>query len=341
MRASLRLLALPVCLSALAGVAILADQAKPPAADMTTAANQFLDSLDAEQKQAASFDVDSKHRAEWYFTPQQKNGQSLRQGVRLDKLNQGQRDAAMNLLKAGLSKQGFDQATTIMMLESILATLEKPGGNTRDPEWYFVSIFGTPSNSGKWGWRFEGHHLSVNFTFDQGAVTSATPLLFGANPAIVQSGPKKGLRTLPQIETLAKKLIDSLDAKQKTLAEQPEQFPEVKEGQATADVGKPVGIPAKQLNDKQEKLLRELVQAYATRLAKPLAMRELQRVDKAGFDKVKFGYHIDEKKPGKPYTYRIQGPTFVVEFLNVQSDSAGNPANHIHSAWRQLPRDFE
>lgn len=341
MRSSLRLLAVPVCISALAGVALLADQAKPPAATMTTAANQFLETLDPDTKQAATFDFDDKHRTEWYFTPQQNKGESLRKGVRLDKLNKAQQDAALNLLKAGLSNQGYEQATTIMTLESVLESIEKGKGNTRDPLWYFVSIFGTPSNSGKWGWRFEGHHLSINFTFDQGAVTSASPVLFGTNPAIVKDGPRKGLQTLPKIEKLAKKLIDSLDDKQKALAEQPEQFAEVKEGQATADVGKPIGISAGQLDDAQEKLLRELVQAYATRLAKPLAAQELQRIDKANFDKVTFGYHIANDKPGKPYTYRIQGPTFVVEFLNVQSDSAGNPANHIHSGWRQLPRDFE
>ena len=63
------------------------------------------------------------------------------------------------------------------------------------------------------------------------------------------------------------------------------------------------------------------------------------RVKAAGLDKVHFAY-AGEDKPGKPHTYRVQGPTFVIEFLNVQEDSAGNPANHIHSAWRNLAGDF-
>jgi hypothetical protein len=227
-----------------------------------------------------------------------------------------------------------------MSLESILAELEKKGAMVRNPNWYFVSVFGEPSNTGKWGWRIEGHHLSVNVTLDKGEVVSATPVVFGANPADVRDGPRKGLQTLGEIESLAKDLITSFDAEQNKVAKQAKQFPEIREGFPNAGVGAAVGIWPDKLTDEQKQMLRKLTEAYANRLPADVARAEIQRVRDAGVDKIHFAYCIEENKPGKPYTYRIQGPTFVVEFLNVQADSAGNPANHIHSGWRRLPSDF-
>lgn len=330
-----------VALSALAGAAMVANQAPPAAAGMATATDKFLATLTPEQKKKATFAYDDPQRTKWFFTPQQdKQKQPTRKGLRMEELDAKQKAAALELLKTGLSGTGYDQATTIMSLESILADLEKNGAMTRNPNWYFVSVFGEPSNTGKWGWRIEGHHLSVNVTLDKGEVVSATPVLFGANPADVRDGPKKGLQTLGEIETLAKDLIKSLDAEQVKVARQAKQFPEIKEGQATAGVGEPVGITPDKLTDEQKGMLRKLAEAYANRLPKDLARAEIQRVRDAGVEKVHFAYCVEEDKKGKPYTYRIQGPTFVVEFLNTQADSAGNPANHIHSGWRRLPSDF-
>lgn len=329
-----------VAVALLAGVAVVARQAPPPTAPMAAAAAKFLAGLDDKQKAKATFTFDDPHREKWYFTPQQANGRPTRKGVRLDELTADQKTAAMDLLKAGLSARGYDQATTIMSLESVLADLEKNGGNVRKSDWYFVSVFGDPSTTGAWGWRIEGHHLSVNFTLDKGAVVAATPLLFASNPADVREGPRKGLRTLPEIEDLAKELIASLTPDQDALARQAKQFPEIKEGQPNAAVGRPVGVPAAKLSDAQKATLKSLTDAYADRLPTDVAQVEKRRVADAGADAVYFGYCRDDAKKGKPYTYRVQGPTFVVEFLNVQADSAGNPANHIHSGWRRLPIDF-
>ncbi len=329
-----------VAVALLAGVAVVARQAQPPTLPMARAAATFLAGLDDKQKAKATFAFNDPHREKWYFTPQQANKQPLRKGVRLDELSAEQKAAAMELLKAGLSARGYDQATTIMSLEQVLADLEKNGANTRNPAWYFVSIFGDPSATGAWGWRVEGHHLSVNFTLDKGAVVAATPLLFASNPAEVRQGARKGLRTLPEIEDIAKELIASFSPEQDAVARQAEQFPDIKEGQPGAGVGKPVGIPAAKLSDAQKSTLKALTDAYADRLPADVARAEKQRVTAAGADAVTFGYCREDAKKGKPYTYRVQGPTFVVEFLNVQADSAGNPANHIHSGWRRLPVDF-
>lgn len=324
----------------MAGLTLVAQQDQPTAAKMADSASQFLASLTPEQKAKAQFGFDSPERVNWNFVPlQDKDRNPTRKGVRFEELNDAQKKKALALLRTSLSEQGYEQATTIVSLESILADLEKSGAMVRNPNWYFVSIFGDPSNTGKWGWRFEGHHLSVNFTLDKGVVVSPTPLTFGANPAEIKSGPNKGKRTLPGIEDKAKELIQSLTDEQKAVARQAKQFDEIAQA-PKAKVGPPVGLPASKLTDAQKATLWKLIEEYAHRLPADLAAAELKRVQDAGYDKVFFGYCIEEDKPGKPYTYRIQGPTFLVEFLNVQGDSARNPANHIHSAWRHLPADF-
>src|SRR5262249_47190048 len=149
----------------------------------------------------------------WNFVPLEdtKTKTPTRKGLRMEEMTEAQKKTTLELLRAGTSSTGFEKATTIMSLESILADLEKGRNFTRSPGWYFVSLFGTPSKTGRWGWRIEGHHLSINFTLDGGKVIGATPYFFGANPAVVKGGPKDGLRTLPEAEDPARELIQSLD----------------------------------------------------------------------------------------------------------------------------------
>jgi len=341
MRSTLSRVALfAVVASTFAGFIIYAEQTKPGGAEMAKQANKLLASFNVEEKKAATFALDDPHRAAWWFTPQQKDRQSTRKGLRLDKMNADQQAGVLELLKLGLSGKGYEQATTIMSLEALLHQLEGgKGANTRNPNWYFLSIFGEPSNTGLWGWRIEGHHLSVNITLDKGEVISATPLLFGVNPADVKDGPKKGLRVTPEIEDAAKELIASLTEAQNKTAKQAKQLPEINEGKAEAGVGDPIGVTASELTMDQRKVLRKLIEAYANRLPEEIAAGEIKKAN-ASFDKIQFAYCVEADKPGKPYTYRVQGPSFVIEFLNVQADASKNPANHIHSGWRSLPRDF-
>jgi hypothetical protein len=258
----------------------------------------------------------------------------------MTRMTADQKTAAMALLKSGLSQKGFEQATTILTLEGLLADLEgAKGAMVRNTGWYFVSVFGEPGAAGKWGWRFEGHHLSVNYTLDKGEVVSATPLLFASNPADVKAGDKKGLRALPDIEDHARALIKSLDDKQDKAARQGKDFKEINEGNPKAEVGNPVGIPAADLTAAQRDTLQKLLAAYTERMPADIAEGEQKRVKAAPPGKIFFAYS-GSPEPGKPYTYRVYGPDFVVEFLNVQADSARNPANHIHSAWRRLPVDL-
>lgn len=337
----LRFAAFALTLAGIAAVALVGNTApETTGGKMSDAANKFLASLTPEQKKKATFDFNDPHRTKWFFTPQQEGKKFTRKGVRLEEMTPEQKKAALELLKSGLSAKGYEQATGIIGLEGMLAELEGgKGAMVRNTGWYFVSIFGEPSNTGKWGWRVEGHHLSVNYTLDKGEVVAGAPMLFGANPADVKAGAKKGLRTLPDIEDHARALIKSLNADQDKVAKQPKAFPEIKEGQPKADVGAPVGITADKLTADQKGTLVKLLQAYTDRMPEDLAAGEMKKVKATPDAKLFFAYS-GSATPGERYTYRIQGPEFVVEFLNTQNDSAKNPANHIHSAWRRLPVDF-
>lgn len=327
-------------LAGLTGVAYVAQQTEPAGAKMAAAADKFLGTLSPELKARATFAFDDKERLNWHFIPlQDKDRKTTRKGVGLGDLSPPQRQAALNLVKAGLSQDGFDKALTIMSLEAILNDLEKKGAMVRNPEWYFFSVFGTPGSAGKWGWRVEGHHLSLNFTIHDGKVVSTTPSVFASNPATVKAGDKKGLRALPEAEDLARELFQALNEEQKKIAHQPKPFEEIAGKTIAPKVGDPKGLAAGQMTEAQRGLLRKLVESYANRMAPEVAAAKLAAVQQAGFDKVHFAY-TGKAESGQEHTYRVQGPSFVIEYLNVQKDSAGNPANHIHSGWRTLKGDF-
>jgi hypothetical protein len=186
----------------------------------------------------------------------------------------------------------------------------------------------------------EGHHLSLNFTVDRGRVTGATPFFFGANPADVKAGPRKGLRTLPETEDAALELFAALDDDQRKVARHARQFPEVEEAKPAPGVNTPVGLPAGRMTGAQRAILQRLLEGYAARMPPEVGRAELAKVREAGLENVLVAFAREDDKPGRPYTYRVHGPTFLIEFLKVQSDSANNPANHIHSVWRTLPSDF-
>ena len=333
-------LALPV-LALVVSLAYVAQSNESAGAKMTGAADKFLGSLNGDQKGKAAVDFDDKERFNWHFTPYQDGAKKPKhRGLPLEEMNKEQKEAALALLRAGTSGEGYERATTIMSLETILLDLEKGGGPTRNPGNYFFTVFGTPSKTAAWGWRVEGHHLSLNFTLDKGKVVSATPAFFGANPAVYIAGPKKGQEVLPEAEDYAKDLVKSLDDDQKKVAYQKEPFPEIEEAAKTpTKVGEPKGLAAAKMTEKQRDLLQKLLQGYADRMPPDVAKVEMDRVKDAGIDKVHFAYQGGLAQ-GEKHTYRVQGPTFVIEFLNVQEDSAKNPANHIHSGWRSLKGDF-
>lgn len=308
---------------------------------MAAAATRFLESLSPEQKARASFSFDDKERLNWHYIPleDKKSGKATRKGLPLEAMNVKQKAAALELLRAGTSDSGYTKATNIINFETMLAEHEKGASWTRNPGWYFVSIFGEPSKRGRWGWRIEGHHLALNFVIDQDKVVSASPAFFGTNPATVKDGPKKGYRNLAKAEDLARELFNSLDEEQKKTAHQPRHFPQIEGRNPVLKVGKPVGLPAAKMTEKQRILLVQLIQSYADRLPSDVAKAEMDQVKEGGVEKIYFGYS-GGNRIGQPHTYRVQGPTFLIDFNCEQTDSLNNPGNHIHSVFRNLRRDF-
>ena len=311
---------------------------------MADAAARLLNSLTAEQRQQASFAFAADERTHWHFIPTE---MFPRKGLLVRSMTEPQRALAYALLKAGLSQRGYLTATSIIDLETVLKALEAaqraagpqpPRGTVleRDPEKYFFSIFGTPSAKDTWGWRVEGHHVSLHFTVVNGTLVASSPSFFGSNPAEVRDGPKKGLRILGAEEDAARALLQSLDASQRAKAIMDATAPGDMVTMANVNISplSPSGLGADAMTAGQRDLLMKLLDVYIGKMAADIAEDRLARVRKAGVEKVAFAW-AGETERGKKHYYRVQGPTFLIEYDNTQNDG-----NHIHSVWRDFDGDF-
>jgi hypothetical protein len=314
-----------------------------PGPAMTDAATKFLGTLTEEQRKTAIVEYDSPKRVDWHFIPKDQ-----RKGLQIRDMNPAQRAAAHALLRSALSQIGNDKAVKIMSLEAILRELEsrkEKKGPLRDPERYYFTIFGQPSATSKWGLSVEGHHLSLNFVVENGRVVSSTPTVYGANPAIVMSevsgGQPKGTRVLAKEEERAFELLASLTPEQRKTAVINAKAPgDVRgAGEAQPSTEPPVGLAASQMTPDQVKTLNALIESYTENLPDQVAQERWSAIRAAEFSKIQFAW-AGADKPGVGHYYRVQGPTFVIEFVNTQPDSAGNTANHIHSFWRDMRGDF-
>lgn len=306
------------------------------AATMAKNANAFLESLSAEQKARAAFPFEGEERLRWHFIP---NEMFPRKGLMIKDMNETQRRLAHNLLRSGLSARGYTKVTSIIELEDILKVVEAGGKFARNKEEYLFSIFGTPAAKGNWGWRVEGHHISLRFAVVNGAVSgdvSSSPMFLGTNPAEVQDGAKKGLRVLADEEDAARALLMALPADLQK--------------QAIANAVAPGDILTMNKNDiaplpdqgvlyaampaRQQALLMRLIEVYTGNMETDLAAARMTRLKNAGLDKIRFAW-LGETEKGKKHYYSIQGPTFLIEYDNTQ-----NNGNHIHSVWRDFNGDF-
>ena len=299
--------------------------------EMADAATKFLGSLKPEQAAKASFKLKDDERQNWHFIPKARNGLTIKD------MTEDQRKLAMKLLRSGLSDHGYGKATNIMSLETILREIEGPNSRmTRDPELYYISVFGKPDAKGTWGWRVEGHHLSVNYTIVKGEYVAGTPSFMGTNPADVKAGPRKGLRALGDEEDRGRELIKALNPEQREQA--------IFEKVALRDIVtmaekrvKPLeqkGIAAAKLNADQKQKLLALVKAYVERNRPELAREDLRKINEAGIDKLSFAWAGGIEK-GEGHYYRVQGPTFLLEYDNTQNNN-----NHIHAVYRDFENDF-
>ncbi|HYW30491.1 MAG TPA: DUF3500 domain-containing protein [Gemmatimonas sp.] len=301
------------------------------AAMLSPPARAFLSGLDASQRATASFRFDDPERINWAYVPQR------RAGLPLKDMNDTQRAAGFALLGTGLSARGTSLARGIIDLERTLGELEgfslPPG---RDPGRYFVSLFAAPGDTLPWGWRFEGHHLSVNVTELGPHGQVVAPLFMGANPARVPTGPQQGQRLLAQEEDLGFALLRLFDPQQRARAIiAAGTFGDIVTGSDPAVRSMPLaGLPAAAMTVDQQRQLRQLLALYAGRMADTSASRQLRRIEEAGFERLHFAW-AGASAPGAPHYYRIHGPTVLVEYDNSQ-----NNANHIHTVWRDLENDF-
>lgn len=309
-------------------------QSDESAVRMADAATALLGELNATQKKICQFKLDDPERLNWHFIPRDRKGLSFRD------LEGSPRAAARKLLSTGLTGAGFERVLKVMSLEEVLYLLE--GGDEakrrerRHPHRYHISVFGTPGKTGRWSWRVEGHHLSLNYLIENGQFVSSTPEFFGANPGTISAGKGRLLRVLGDREDLGRRILKSCDDDQKKIAWIDKKPPrEIRTpGKAQPMVGKPVGLKFADMTNEQQATFRKLLDTYLICTPAEIRTKRLQRIEKADIGKVHFawwgGADLNE-----PHHYRIQGPTFIVEYNNVQ-----NNANHVHSIWRNTAGDF-
>ncbi|MEM6647284.1 MAG: DUF3500 domain-containing protein [Bacteroidota bacterium] len=295
---------------------------------MVSAADVFLATLDDQRRAQATFPFDDTERFNWHYVPRSREGLALK-AMTLD-----QRRAAHALMRTVLTDVGYQKATHIMQLEAVLAEMENDPIK-RDPEHYYFSMFGVPSGSEPWGWRLEGHHLSLNFSSVTGQLISAAPAFFGSNPAEVRTGPYAGLRVLGAEEDAGRAFMLNLTDTQRARALlDVVAYPEIVSG--TEREALPVtfaGLPASALTDVQHAAFRDLVALHARHLTHHDA-HALAQLDATPADSVFFGW-AGTTGVGEAHYYRIHTPRVLIEYDHVQND-----ANHAHAVWRDLTNDF-
>ena len=328
MRVSTRRMKKLFLIAILTATAAFAQEPVNVPAEMAIAANSFLASLDGDLAKKAKFPFAADQRENWGFVPRE------RKGLALEELDEKQTALVRALLKTALSDPGLAKVDTIMALEAFLGEIEKRP-DFRNPKAYFTSVFGDPKPGGTWAWRFEGHHLSLNYTVIGGKSVSVTPSFFAANPGEVTIEHKmKGTRPLHAEEDLARALATTLmeSGKAVVYSDKPPADILTAEDRAVKQL-EPVGVKTFEMTETQQTALMELIAVYANRHRKELAEAEIAEI-RADIENLRFGWAGGLKR-GEPYYYRIQGTTFLVEVANVQ-----NNGNHIHAVWRDSANDF-
>lgn len=295
-------------------------------------ASTFINGLDNKLKQQISFPFSDGERFNWNFVPM------ARKGVPFADLTEAQQQSVLEILKLSLSDQGYKKATGILELESILREVEgrQEGDGYRNPMKYYVSFFGKPDPKELWGWRLEGHHLSLNFSSLDGTIKASTPNFLGANPAVVPSGSRKGHQVLAEETNLALSLVNSLSADQlKTARFSERALPEIVMGnKIKAGQLQPEGINYMKLTIAQREVFLDLLDVYVKNYEFGFSNKLMEKIRKAGIDNLSFAW-AGGLKQGEGHYYRIQGPMLLIEYDNTQTN-----ANHVHTAVRDLTNDF-
>jgi hypothetical protein len=297
------------------------------AGDMREAAGALVDSLDAGQRQAATFDLhDEGARSDWAFTPR------TRAGLSMSDLGEEQRELVHELISAGTAAAGHSRVVRIIALEAVLARIENDD-QLRDPMKYSVSLFGHPRDDA-WSWRFEGHHVSLNVTV-AGDRLAATPSFLGANPALHRDAGRV-VRPLGREEDLGRALVNALDPASLARAVTSDMAPPeiLTSNRPFVEAAVPAGVPVVDIGSQGRELVGRLLETWAVRLPDTVARAELDRLDGIDGRELHFAW-AGGIEPGTGQYYRLSGPRLLLEYDNTQ-----NRANHIHTVWRDPEGDF-
>jgi hypothetical protein len=279
-------------------------------------------------------------------------GLRARAGTSIGNMNDEQRKLLHRILSASLSSQGYLKATSIMHLDDLLnryydslyykkelsdKTYEMIRGLLWSHKNYFFSFFGDPSED-VWGYKLEGHHLSVNFTFT-GDIISVTPFFVGTDPAEYQSSEYAGWRVLGQEEDLGIKLMSLFTPSQKSKAVKSTEVPQdiITAAESGRRLVEDWGLRGAEMTGEQKAILQYIIREFVFNMEYEKAMIEYNRILKAGIEKVYFGW-IGEIDEDKPHYYVINGPGFLIEFDN--NGGPRNGANHIHAIWREKGNEY-
>jgi hypothetical protein len=303
--------------------------------DLYKNANAFLGLLDDSQKTQATYPFDSSERFRWHYVPL-----NDRKGISINEMNEAQKNAATSLMKYALSESAYKKAGQIMALETVLKALENRAESDRyrDPGKYYFTIFGKPSATGIWGWRLDGHHLSFSFSSENNTIVSGTPAFMGANPAVVLSGPEKGLEILQEENDLAFELLQAFTDDQRKVAVIDATAPGdiITANSRRAMIDNTSGITFSNLTAAQKQIFVKLLSLYIHRYTRLFANTMMKDIEAAGMDHLIFAWAGSTVNGvGNKRYYRIKGPTIIIEFDNTQ-----NNGNHVHTVVRDLKHDF-
>ena len=305
-----------------------------PGVAMAQAASRFVEVLDYSNKLKATFNYDDPERLNWHFIPRE------RKGLGLWDLNGAALEAAEGLVRSGLSTAGYHKVLEVRSLEEVLYLFE--GGDEearrqkRHPHKYYVSIFGTPGVKGLWGWRFEGHHLSLNFSIKDGKVVSSTPEFIGANPGLIDAGPGRSLRVLGSREDIARSILKAAPESQRAAVWLSKEAPgDIRGGGVIQPVvAAAEGVRYADMTTDQQQLLKKLIAEYLAGVPATIVRERMKMIEADGMDDIHFGWWGGSER-NEPHHYVVQGKSFIIEYNNTQ-----NEANHVHAIWRNLGGDF-
>lgn len=304
------------------------------AQELSVKANNFLNTLSKELRSQAQFTLEDEERLNMNYVP------IIRKGPTFHDFNDTQKSTALDLLRASVSKEGYKKSIQIMELEKVLLIIDSsfkmPDGTGRDPLNYHFCIFGNPSPTEAWGWRFEGHHISLNFTSNKGEIVSSTPSFMGSNPGIVRIEEQRGKKVLKKESELGFELINSLTKDQLKEAKFSEEAPyEILSANHPEVEGvEKAGIAYTKLTKVQKKVFNQLLDVYIGNYIFDFQATFRKKIMDAGIENLNFAW-AGGLKEGVAHYYRIHGPMLLIEFDNTQ-----NNANHVHTAVRDLTNDF-